>query len=392
MKYPYALKLYGISEKENAKKAISEGFLTSGKWCKLFEEKLKNFLKVKHVILTNSGSSANLLAFQACIRKYAGNFKKIITTALCFPTTISPAVQAGYELFFVDVDSTLNIDTKALIQNIDSRTGGVVIAHTLGNPAQCREIAEICKEKQIFFIEDCCDALGAKSEGDHVGTFGDCGTLSFYPAHHITTGEGGAVFTNNDELAEILRSLNEWGRECSCSSGHDNKCGQRFTQKSGQMPEGYDHKYIYNFFGFNLKMTEIQAAIGCAQMDRLPDILEYRKISHNILIDRIKNLSKVFMFSVNPQAEPSWFCLPLAHRKRKEIVQKLEEAGIQTRPFFAGDIRKQPIENFDHSSDGILRTTQEFLDCGFFIGLRGCYDSELQKAEAALYTILKSFE
>lgn len=371
MFYSYAKRLYGQPEIDNVTEVLQEGHLTDGVWCQKFEQLLSEFIGCKHVILCNSGSSANLLAVSACQQlQLDKSRRKVITPAVCFPTTVAPVVQLGYYPFYIDVDLTGNADPYAVIRNVDESTAGIIITHTLGNPADVAAIVDHVREQgdPIWIIEDCCDALGAKWLGQHVGRRGDCGTLSFYPAHHITTAEGGAVFTDNDELARTLRSLRDWGRACNCTSGHDNRCGHRFATKHNDMPENYDHKYTYNYFGYNLKMSDLHAAIGCAQMDRLPDIIKHRRRTHWELSTAVRQHQSVALLQNYPQGEPAPFALCMLSPHRGKICQELEAEGIQTRPLFAGDIRKQ-IKHV-YGFDGLMPNTKLFLNEAFFIGVR----------------------
>lgn len=356
-KIPYAGRVFDEKEIINLIDASLDFWLTSGKWTLLFEKKLKEFLNIKHCIFVNSGSSANLLAFMTLTSPLLGKRAikrgdEIITTAATFPTTISPIIQYGAIPVFVDITiPEYNIDVKQLKKAISKKTKAVFLAHTLGNPFNIKEILNFCKEHNLWLIEDNCDALGAQYKMDnkwqYTGTFGDIATLSFYPAHHITTGEGGAVITDNEILNKIALSLRDWGRDCWCLTGKDNTCGHRFDGQYGKLPKGYDHKYVYSHFGYNLKATDMQAAIGCAQIEKLPEFIKRRNENWLYLKENLKELSNTFILPEPEQnSRPSWFGFLITIKdkkiKRDELVKYLENKKIQTRMLFAGDITKQP--------------------------------------------------
>ena len=334
--------------------ASMDAWLTTGRFNDLFETRLAAFIGVKNLMTVNSGSSANLVAFSALTSSKLGDRAicrgdEVITVATGFPTTVNPVLQFGAVPVFVDADPiTYNIDAGLIEAAITPRTKAVMIAHTLGNPFDLGLIKPICEKYGLWLVEDCCDALGSTYQGKNVGTFGDIGTLSFYPAHHITMGEGGAVFTNNPELRAIAESFRDWGRDCYCAPGKDNTCGQRFCWKLGSLPEGYDHKYIYSHCGYNLKITDMQAACGVAQLDKLPGFIDRRRANFTHLKQR---LAGTVEFLQLPEAtigsDPSWFGFPITVRSgtgfhRRDLVTYLDQNHIGTRLLFAGNLIKQP--------------------------------------------------
>ncbi|HRF74590.1 MAG TPA: lipopolysaccharide biosynthesis protein RfbH, partial [Accumulibacter sp.] len=315
---PAAGKVIGASELRQMVDAVLDGWLTSGRFNHEFERRLGRFLDVEHVLTTNSGSSANLLAFSALTSPSLGARAikagdEVITVAAGFPTTINPILQNGCVPVFVDIAlPTYNIDAPQIETAISSRTRAIMLAHTLGNPFDLDEVCRIAKKYDLWLIEDCCDALGSTYKGRGVGSFGDIGTLSFYPAHHITMGEGGAVFTQDAQLRRIIESIRDWGRDCYCATGCDNTCGKRFEQQHGELPFGYDHKYTYSQLGYNLKITDIQAACALAQMDRLPDFIATRKRNFAYLTQRLAPLAEFLLLpQATPGSDPSWFGFPL---------------------------------------------------------------------------------
>lgn len=351
---PYAGRIYDEKELQNLIDTALDFWLTAGEYTEKFEQGLADFLKVKYCSAVNSGSSANLLAFMALTSDKLGERKinrgdEVITVAAGFPTTVSPIIQYGAVPVFVDVElDTYNIDVTLLEPALSKRTKAIMIAHTLGNPFNVRAIKDFCEKHHLWLIEDNCDALGSKYAGQYTGTFGDIATSSFYPAHHITTGEGGAVYTNDLLLHRIVNSLRDWGRDCICPSGHDNTCQHRFSQQFGELPYGYDHKYVYSHFGYNLKMTEMQSAIGCAQLEKLPAFIEARKKNWQMLREGLNDLSQYLILpQATPESDPSWFGFALTVRDEAEftrdgLVHFLEEQGLQTRMLFAGNLIKHP--------------------------------------------------
>lgn len=383
----YAGRIYNEKEIQNLVGSALDFWLTAGEYTKKFEEGLVKFLHVRYCSAVNSGSSANLLAFMALTSDKLGEHKinrgdEVITVAAGFPTTVAPIIQYGAVPVFVDVElGTYNIDVTQLEPALSERTKAIMIAHTLGNPFNIRAVKDFCNENQLWLIEDNCDALGSTYEGQFTGTFGDISTSSFYPAHHITTGEGGAVYTNDPLLHQIINSLRDWGRDCICPSGQDNTCQRRFSQQFGELPYGYDHKYVYSHFGYNLKMTEMQAAIGCAQLDKLAAFIAARKRNWRILRKGLADLSeKLILPEATPNSDPSWFGFVITVKEnagfsRNEIVNYLEDQGIQTRMLFAGNLLKHPC--FDemrnkHSGYRIaaeLKNTDTIMNNTFWVGV-----------------------
>lgn len=362
--------------------AVLDGWLTSGRYTKLFEEGLAEVVGVEHVLTTNSGSSANLLAFSALTSPSLGaralkRGDKVISVAAGFPTTINPILQYGCIPVFFDVDiQTLNIDVDQIEGAIDDSVKAIMLAHTLGNPYDVQRLRNLADKYELWFIEDCCDALGAKAYDKHVGTFGDIGTLSFYPAHHITTGEGGAVFTKSDVLKDIILSIRDWGRDCYCGPAAENTCGKRFSGCYGSLPSGYDHKYVYSHAGYNLKMTDIQAACGVAQLSKLNNFVEARRKNHRALTERLSKFSDFLQFQ-RPLtfADPSWFGLAITLRdncqfSRLSLLEHLNSRGIGTRLLFAGNVTRQPyMSNYDYEIVGNLTQTNRVMNSTFWIGV-----------------------
>lgn len=352
----YAGRIFDEEEVVNLIDSALEFWLTNGRYSEQFERDLAKFLDVTYCSFVNSGSSANLLAFMALTAPELGKRAiqrgdEVITVACGFPTTVAPIVQYGAVPVFVDVEiPTYNIDVSQMESALSSRTKAVMIAHTLGNPFDLAGVKAFCDHYNLWLVEDNCDALGAEFRLDGIwhktGTIGDIGTSSFYPAHHITTGEGGAVYTNNPKLHSIIRSLRDWGRACTCPSGQDNTCGHRFDGRFGTLPQGYDHKYVYSRFGYNLKATDMQAAIGVAQLKKLPNFIAKRNHNFQLLKDSLAGLTDdLILPQCCPQAKPSWFGFPVTCRRtgiRGQLVRALESAGIQTRMLFAGNLTRHP--------------------------------------------------
>lgn len=380
----YAGRVFDEREMINATEAVLEFWLTSGKWTKKFEQSLAKYLGVKYALMVNSGSSANLLAFFALTSPLLGERQvkrgdEIITLAAGFPTTIAPIVQYGAVPVFVDIDERANIDVRALEPALSPKTKAVMIAHTLGSPFDIASVKDFCTRHNLWLVEDNCDALGSLYQGRKTGTFGDIGTSSFYPPHHLTTGEGGAVYTSDPLLKKILLSMRDWGRECFCESGVDNTCGARFSKQCGALPYGYDHKYVYSHFGFNLKATDLQAAIGVAQLEKLESFGEKRRENHARLCELLQGVRGLSIISARDEASPSWFgCLMMvdscAPFTRNDLVKHLESKGIQTRALFAGNITKHPcfthLENGrDYRVVGDLARTNAMMERGFWVGV-----------------------
>lgn len=370
-------------ELEYLVQASLDGWLTTGRFNAEFQRKLSTFLGSKHVLTVNSGSSANLVAFSTLTSSSLGDRAivpgdEVITVAAGFPTTINPIIQQGAVPVFVDVElETHNINTNQLQAALTEKTKAVMIAHTLGNPFDCQSVKDFCVENGLWLVEDCCDALGATFNGKKVGSFGDIATLSFYPAHHITTGEGGAVFTNSDELKIIAESFRDWGRDCYCEPGKDNTCGKRYEQKLGDLPLGYDHKFTYGHIGFNLKITDMQAAIGSAQMHRLEEFIEIRKKNFAYLAKYLGRHTDYFSIAQPTIGSvPSWFGFPItlntnSNFKRSDLLRYLDDAKIGTRLLFGGNITKQPyMENVRFRISSSLENTDHIMNNTFWIG---CY-------------------
>ncbi|MBQ6598951.1 MAG: lipopolysaccharide biosynthesis protein RfbH [Lentisphaeria bacterium] len=382
---PYGGRVFDEKELCSLVDASLDFWLTYGRYAREFERKLADILKVKYALLVNSGSSANLLAFFALTspllkERRIGRGDEVITVAAGFPTTVAPIVQYGAVPVFVDVElKTANIDVSQLESAYSSRTKAVMIAHTLGNPFNLHAVKAFCEKHQLWLIEDNCDALGSLYDGKFTGTWGDIGTSSFYPPHHLTMGEGGAVYTNEPLLKKILLSMRDWGRDCWCESGVDNTCGCRFTRQFGRLPLGYDHKYVYSHFGFNLKVTDMQAAVGCAQLDKLPEFTRRRRENFAYLYDGLKDLDNCQLFEKYPESEPAWFGFLItvkdgAHFTRNDLTKYLESNKIQTRNLFSGNLLKHPCfegltAGKDYRVAGELRNTDKIMNDSFWIGV-----------------------
>ena len=385
---PYASRVYDENEFVNLIDSSLEFWLTAGRYANKFEKEFSEYLGVKYCSLVNSGSSANLLAFMTLTSPLLGDRQikrgdEVITVAAGFPTTVAPIIQYGAVPVFVDLTiPQYNIDVAQLEDALSDKTKAIMIAHTLGNPFDLEYISKFCKEHNLWLIEDNCDALGStyKINGEEklTGTVGDIGTSSFYPPHHMTMGEGGAVYTDSALLNKIIKSFRDWGRDCQCSSGQDNLCGNRFTQKYGELPIGYDHKYVYSHFGYNLKATDLQAAIGCAQLEKFPSFVERRKYNFNRLKEGLSCLEeKLILPEAERNSDPSWFGFMITVKDvdKSDLVQYLEDKGVQTRMLFAGNILKQPCfdeirnDNTKYRVVGDLKTTDEIMNNTFWIGV-----------------------
>ena len=353
---PYCSRVYDAEEQINLVDSALEFWLTAGRFCQEFERGLGEFLGVKHVAAVNSGSSANLLAFMTLTspllkERAIQRGDEVICVAAAFPTSVTPILQFGAVPVFVDVKlGTYNIDVSMLEEALSEKTKCVFLAHTLGNPFNLKAVKDFCVKHNLWLIEDNCDALGAVySMGNgyqKTGAIGDLGTSSFYPAHHLTTGEGGAVYTNNDLLGRIMLSMRDWGRDCVCPSGVDDSCGHRFDGQYGQLPKGYDHKYVYSHFGYNLKMTDMQAAIGCAQLKKLEGFIRRRNENWQVLRDGLVGAEDKLLLPYHEEkAQPSWFGFLLTVREgidREKVVRYIEEKGVQTRMLFSGNLLRHP--------------------------------------------------
>ena len=379
---PPSGKVLDAAELKSMVSASLDGWLTTGRFNDAFEKKLRDFLGVKFLITTNSGSSANLLAFSALtspkLKERAiilGD--EVIGVAAGFPTTVNPILQFGAVPVFVDVDiATHNIDVTKIEAAISPKTKAIMLAHSLGNPFNLKVILEICKKHNLWLIEDNCDSLGSRYNGQLTGTFGDIGTLSFYPAHHITMGEGGAVFTNNAELKMIIESFRDWGRDCYCQPGKDNTCGKRFCWKLGDLPEGYDHKYTYAHAGYNLKITDMQAACGLAQMDKLEGFVQARKDNFKFLYERLQSSQDFLILpEATPNSDPSWFGFlmtikPEANIRRVDLLSYLDQEKIGTRLLFAGNLTRQPyMQGRNYRVSGDLIHTDIVMNDSFWVGV-----------------------
>lgn len=386
----YAGRVYDEEELCNLVDAYLDFWLTAGKYTEKFEEGLGEYLEVPYCSIVNSGSSANLLAMMALTSPLLKEKRilpgdEVITVAAAFPTTVAPIVQSGAVPVFVDIEIPYyNIDASRLEEAFSSRTKAVFLAHSLGNVFDLEAVKNFCTEHNLFLIEDNCDALGAEYmiDGEYrkSGTIGDIGTSSFYPAHHMTMGEGGAVYTKNPLLHRIVRSLRDWGRDCVCSGGQDNRCGHRFDGQYGTLPRGYDHKYVYSHLGYNLKATDLQAAIGAAQLKKLPGFVEKRRNNWNYLREQLKDMAEYFVLpEITQHSRPSWFGFMLLVRdgigkSREEIIAYLEKHGIQTRALFAGNITRHPcFETMTAGKDyricRSLENTDKVMNHGFWVGV-----------------------
>jgi CDP-4-dehydro-6-deoxyglucose reductase, E1 len=387
---PVSGKVFDHTELQYVVDSALDAWFTTGRFNSKFERELSKFIGIKFALTVNSGSSANLVAISAlCAPEWGDRAIKpgdeVITVAASFPTTINPLLTYGAVPVFVDVDSeTHNIDVKYLEAARSVKTKAVVIAHSLGNPFDLAAVKAFCDKYGYWLMEDCCDALGATYDGQHVGTFGHVGTLSFYPAHHITMGEGGAVFTSDVKMKTIMESYRDWGRDCYCEPGKDNTCKKRFEWKLGDLPYGYDHKYIYSRLGYNLKITDMQAALGLAQMAKLPGFIEHRRHNYRRLTEGLQDLSdKIHLPVPTPNSNPSWFgylitLKPSAGISRKELLDKLQEHKIGTRLLFAGDLRKQPyFKGISYRTVGDLPNTEIVLNDSFWIGVTPMIDDEM---------------
>lgn len=396
---PVSGKVYGREELENIIEAAMEGWWTEGKWTALFEEKLQKFLGMKFVHSCNSGSSANLLAFSSLCSHTLGDKRikkgdEVITVAAGFPTTVNPILQLGCVPVFIDVDKdTYEVDTDELEKALSPKTKAIMIAHTLGNPFNVDAVSEFCKKHGLWLVEDNCDALGSKYNGQYTGTFGDVATFSFYPAHHITTAEGGAVVTNSPILSKIIRSIRDWGRHCWCPTGKDNTCKNRYNWQLGKLPKGYDHKYIYGELGYNLKLSDLHAAIGVAQMDRLKGFISRRQENFANLSKKLKKFEKyIILPKATPKAEPSWFGYLITLKDqsidREDFLRYLEEKKIGSRLLFAGNVTRQPYfsdnKDIEYRIVGDLKNTDEIMARTFWIGLfPGVSDDMIDRIEKA---------
>jgi CDP-6-deoxy-D-xylo-4-hexulose-3-dehydrase len=383
--------------------AVLDGWLTTGRFNQAFEKRLARYLGRRGVLTANSGSSANLLAFSALTSPRLGDRAirkgdEVIGVAAGFPTTVNPILQFGAVPVFVDIEmGTYNINPALIEAAIGPRTKAIMLAHTLGNPFNLKVVRELCDRYGLWLIEDCCDALGATYDGRQVGSFGDLGTLSFYPAHHITMGEGGAVFTDSPLLKRIVESFRDWGRDCYCGPGEDNTCSKRFCWQLGDLPQGYDHKYTYSHLGYNLKITDMQAACALAQMDRVDDFIAARKRNFAWLSDRLAGCTEQLILPhATPNSDPSWFGFPLTLRdesgtERLDLLRHLDAQNVGTRLLFAGNLTRQPYmkdQQYRVASD--LSVTEKVMNDTFWIGLwPGLSEDHLEHAARSIETYVR---
>ena len=400
----YAGRVFDEKEMINLIDSSLDFWLTYGSYSKEFEKKLAEFLNVRWAFLVNSGSSANLLAFYALTspllkERQVKRGDEVITVAAGFPTTVAPIVQYGAVPVFVDMElKHFNVDVTQLEKALSPKTKAIMIAHSLGNPFNLKAVKEFCDKHNLWLIEDNCDALGSTYDGKPTGTWGDIGTSSFYPPHHMTMGEGGATYTDNPLLKKIMLSMRDWGRDCWCESGVDNTCGCRFSQSFGTLPKGYDHKYVYSHFGFNLKVSDMQAAIGVAQLEKFPTFVEKRKENFAKLYNGLKDLEEIILVEKQPLSDPSWFGFMITLKdgvkfSRNEIVEFLENSNIQTRNLFAGNMLRHPmfdslVENEEYRVVGQLPNTDKIMNDSFWIGL---YPGMGDKAIGYMIDTIKKF-
>ncbi|WP_196604828.1 lipopolysaccharide biosynthesis protein RfbH [Pectinatus haikarae] len=412
-KIVYAGRIFDEKEIVNLIDSALDFWLTTGPYTEKFEKNFAKFLHIKYCSLTNSGSSANLLAFMALTSYKLGERRikkedEVITVAAGFPTTVAPIIQYGAIPVFIDVTlPTYNIDVDKLEKAYTKKTKAVMIAHTLGNPFDLKAVKDFCDKYQLWLIEDNCDALGSQykynGEWKYTGTIGDIGTSSFYPPHHMTMGEGGAVYTNNTQLYRIVNSFRDWGRDCWCASGYDNTCSKRFSQKFGELPLGYDHKYVYSHLGFNLKITDMQAAVGCAQLAKLPEFIEKRRENWQTLKNELKALeNELILPEPTYNSKPSWFGFLITVKNdadftRDELVKYLEEHNIQTRMLFAGNLIKHPcFDEMRKNNKGFrivdeLKNTDEIMNRTFWIGVYpGMTDKKLNCMADCIKEVVKN--
>lgn len=391
----YAGRVFDEREMTNLVDASLDFWLTYGNYSRVFEKQFAEYLDVRWALLVNSGSSANLLAFMAltspllkerCVRR--GD--EVITIACGFPTTVAPIIQYGAVPVFIDVDlATANVDVSQLETAWSPKTKAVILAHTLGNPFDVKAVKAFCDKHGLWLVEDNCDALGSRVDGKLTGTFGDIGTSSFYPPHHMTMGEGGAVYTSNPLLRKIMLSLRDWGRDCWCDSGVDNTCGCRFSKQYGTLPFGYDHKYVYGHFGYNLKATDMQAAVGCAQLEKFPGFVEKRKENFRFLCEGLTNIEWLLLPQTVAGAVPSWFGFLMTLKDgapvtRNQLTEHLEKNNIQTRNLFAGNLTRHPC--FDDLKEGVdyriaspLTNTDKIMNDSLWVGVYPGMDADRLK-------------
>lgn len=379
---PPSGKVLGANELKMMVEASLDGWLTTGRFNDAFEKRLGDYLGVPYVLTTTSGSSANLLAMTALTSPKLGERQlkpgdEVITVAAGFPTTVNPAIQNGLVPVFVDVDiPTYQIKPEMIEAAVSEKTKAIMVAHTLGNVFDLTEARRVADKHNLWLIEDCCDALGSTYDGQMVGTFGDIATVSFYPAHHITMGEGGAVFTKDNELRKLIESFRDWGRDCYCAPGCDNTCKKRFDQQLGSLPHGYDHKYTYSHLGYNLKITDMQAACGLAQMDRVEELVQARKDNYAYLKEGLASCEEfIILPEATEKSDPSWFGFPITIKEgsgieRVDLLKYMDQFKIGTRLLFAGNLTRQPyFENVEYRVVGDLTSTDLIMNNTFWIGV-----------------------
>ena len=379
---PVSGKVYGASDLRHLVAASLDFWLTTGRFNDAFESRLADFVGVKHALTVNSGSSAILLAISALTSPELGKDAlrpgdEVVTVAAGFPTTVNPIIQNRLMPVFVDVDiPSYEISVSEVKKAITPKTKAIVAAHTLGNPFDIDDICRIAEDNDLFLVEDCCDALGSTYRGKKVGTFGDISAFSFYPAHHITTGEGGAVVTKDKTLARLIESMRDWGRDCHCPTGKDNTCGRRFSKQLGHLPYGYDHKYTYSSLGYSLRMTDMQAAVGLAQIQHLAEFTRIRRSNYHYLRQGLDGLKgKMILPEATHDSDPSWFGFPITLKKgcrvgRNELLRKLDQKKIGSRLLFGGNLLRQPyFKNLPHRVVGKLRNTDIIMNDTFWIGV-----------------------
>ena len=403
---PFARRVFDEKELVNLVDASLDFWLTAGRYAEDFEYEFAKFMNVEHCLLVNSGSSANLVAFTTLTSPKLGEKRlkkgdEVITVAAGFPTTINPIIQNGLVPVFVDVElSTYNIKVADLDKALSDKTKAIMIAHTLGNPFNIDEVMEFANKHNLYVVEDCCDAIGSTYKGKKVGTFGQLATVSFYPAHHMTMGEGGAVLTSDNELMKIATSFRDWGRDCYCGPASDNTCGRRFSMQYGKLPVGYDHKYVYSHIGYNLKVTDMQAAVGMAQLDKLPGFIEKRKSNFRKIKEKLEKYIDYFILpEATKKSDPSWFGFPITVKEndkfsRNELTLYLEKNMIMTRLLFAGNITKQPAYlDIECKIIGNLQNTDYIMNNTFFIGVYpGIDDSQIDYIEGIFDNFFKELE
>jgi len=399
---PVSGKVIGAEELDNMVAASLDGWLTAGRFNEQFEKELAQFIGVRHLITVNSGSSANLTAFSTLTSPKLKDRAikpgdEVIGVAAGFPTTVNPIIQFGAVPVFVDIDlRTYNIDAEKIEAAITEKTRAIMLAHTLGNPFNLDVITALCKKYNLWLIEDCCDALGSTYDGKMLGTFGDIGTLSFYPAHHITMGEGGAVFTNSGQLKAIAESFRDWGRDCYCAPGKDNTCGKRFEWQLGDLPAGYDHKYTYSHLGYNLKISDMQAACGLAQLQKARAFIEKRKENFAYLKERLASCEEFLLLpNATPKSDPSWFGFPITLKPeagvdRVHLLNYLNDNKIDTRLLFAGNLTQQPyMKGRNYRVSGDLTNTDVIMNDTFWIGVfPGLDEAHLEFMSEAIESFL----